>query len=69
MVHHIGPKTLFAALALSAFSFAPLASAEAKEPAAPAAAPAQSPVQMQASQAEARRLSDAFVNVAERVSP
>lgn len=73
-VHHAGPKTLFAALALSTFSFAtfsfaPVASAQGKEPAAAPAAPTQSPVQMQASQAEARRLSDAFVNVAERVSP
>jgi serine protease Do len=35
----------------------------------PAPAPPPSPGQVQASQAEARRLSDAFVNVAERVSP
>ena len=69
MLHHIGPKTLFVALALSTLSFAPAATAEPKEPAAAPSPPPPSAVQLQASQAEARRLSDAFVNVAERVSP
>jgi serine protease Do len=58
--------TRFAALTLTtALALAPrIGHADPKEPAAAPVSP-----QMQASQAEARRLSDAFVNVAERVSP
>jgi len=56
-----------AALAIVvAAAFAPSARAEQKEKEAPA--PAATP-QLAASQAEAKRLSDAFVGVAERVSP
>ncbi len=64
-------RRLFRAASLVALSsFAPFVlptSARAEGPAAPPAPP--SAAQLQASQAEARRLSDAFVGVAERVSP
>jgi len=56
-------RSLAATLALT-LSLGLTARAEAQGPKDPPASP-----QIQASQAEARRLSDAFVNVAERVSP
>ncbi len=58
-------KSLLATLALTLVSSQALAAEpkEAREPAQPTSA------QLQASQAEARRLSDAFVNVADRVGP
>ena len=62
---HVRTALLAASLAVSSLASAPFAAAA--EPKEPAQAPP-SP-QLQASQAEARRLSDAFVDVAERVSP
>ncbi len=55
---------LLSSLAFSSSSFAQTAPAAAAKPAQPPTT-----AQLQASQAEARRLSDAFVNVAEKVSP
>jgi Do/DeqQ family serine protease len=57
------PRTAAAILLTVSLGLCPRA-AHAQGPKEPAASP-----QLQASQAEARRLSDAFVNVAERVSP
>ena len=64
---HVALKFSVIALALFAPTVSLPAGAQQREPPPPAAPP--SAVQLQASQAEARRLSDAFVNVAERVSP
>src|ERR1700722_8086292 len=64
LAHASRIATIAAALTMALALVPRMASAaEPRDPAAP-----MSP-QMQASQAEARRLSDAFVNVAERVSP
>ncbi len=58
-------KAFAPALFTMAFAFPGTLSAQQPAP----LAPQPSPAQIQASQAEARRLSDAFVSVAERVSP
>lgn len=66
------PTLGLVATALTLAAAASPATAQTAPPAAArtnAALGAPSPAQLQASQAEARRLSDAFVNVAERVSP
>src|ERR1700722_4438816 len=64
LAHASRIATIAAALTMALALVPRMASAaEPRDPAAP------SSPQMQASQAEARRLSDAFVNVAERVSP
>jgi serine protease Do len=66
-LHAVGPRALTAvAVSLALELLAPRAHAQAKDGGQPAPPPS---AQLTASQAEARRLSDAFVSVAERVSP
>ena len=67
LVHLVHTAGLFSFALVAYMSWGAPASAQTKD-APPAQAPP-STAQLQASQAEARRLSDAFVNVAEKTSP